>query len=103
MTAWKYSFSRTTGTTGGLDLWVATRENTRDGWSTPVNLGNTINTAFLEQNPYLSSDGKTLLFSSDRPGGSGGPDLYMSTRAKHRGGNDGDRDDDDHDDDDDDN
>src|SRR3989442_4927794 len=67
------------------DLWVATRESTLDAWSTPVNLGNTINTAFVEQNAYLSSDGKTLFFSSDRPGGSGGLDLYMSARRKLRG------------------
>ena len=67
------------------DLWVATRESTLEAWSTPVNLGNTINTTFLEQNPYLSSDGKTLFFASDRPGGFGGPDLYMSTRTKLRG------------------
>ena len=67
------------------DLWVATRDSTLDAWSTPVNLGPTINTAFSEQNPYLSSDGKTLFFASDRPGGFGGPDLYMTTRAKLRG------------------
>ncbi len=67
------------------DLWVATRASTLDAWSTPVSLGNTINTAFIEQNPYLSSDNKTLLFSSDRPGGFGGLDLYMSTRTKLRG------------------
>lgn len=73
------------GTTGVLDLWVATRESTLDAWSTPVNLGNTINTTFLEQNPYLSSDGMTLFFASDRPGGFGGPDLYMTTRTKLRG------------------
>ena len=71
------------GTAGGQDLWVATRESTLDVWSTPVNLGNTINTAFLEQNPYVSFDGRTLFFSSDRPGGSGGPDIYMTSRAKH--------------------
>jgi len=66
------------------DLWVATRESTLDVWSTPVNLGNTINTTALEQNPYLSSDSTTLFLSSDRPGGSGGPDLYIMTRTKLR-------------------
>ena len=79
------------------DLWVATRGNTLDAWSTPVNLGININTASIEQNPYLSSDGKTLFFSSNRTDGSGGLDLYMSTRAKLRGHRDRD-DDDDHDD-----
>ena len=67
------------------DLWVATRESTLDAWSVPVNLGATINTAFQEQQAYLSSDNKTLLFSSNRPGGSGGLDLYMTTRTKLRG------------------
>ena len=49
-----------TGSIGtAADLWVATRANTLAAWSTPVNLGETINTASVEQNPYLSSDGKT--------------------------------------------
>src|SRR5437870_2552666 len=74
--------SKRPGGFGGIDLWVSQRESTLDPWSTPVNLGNTINTVFLEQNAYLSSDNRTLLFSSDRPGGSGGLDLYMSTRTK---------------------
>ena len=73
------------GTTGLTDLWVSTRESTLEGWSTPVNLGNTVNTVFAEQNPYLSPDRMTLFFASDRPGGSGSTDLYMSTRTKLKG------------------
>jgi hypothetical protein len=73
------------GSLGGGDLWVATREGTLDAWSTPVNMGNVINTTSAEQNPYLSSDRMTLFFTSDRPGGSGGPDLYLTTRTRVRG------------------
>src|SRR5207253_4660262 len=74
--------SNRTGSNGtAADLWVAMRANTLAAWSTPVNLGDTINTASVEQNAYLSSDGMTLFFCSDRSGGSGGLDLYVSTRT----------------------
>jgi WD40-like Beta Propeller Repeat len=89
--------SNRTGSNGLVnDLWVATRESTHDAWSTPVNLGVTVNTTFTEANPYLSSDNKTLFFATDRPGGFGGQDLYIITRTKLRGrGDDDDRDRDD--------
>ncbi len=77
-----------------LDLWVATRASTLDAWSPPVNLG-AINTSSLEQHPYLSSDSRTLFFTSDRAGGSGTPDLYMTTRERLGGKSDGECDDDD--------
>jgi hypothetical protein len=76
-----FQSSRTGSIGASGDLWVATRGSTADTWSTPVNLGSTINTASVEQNAYLSSDGMTLFFSSDRSGGSGGLDLYMITRT----------------------
>jgi hypothetical protein len=50
-------------------------------WSVPVNLGAPPNTAFNEQGPSLSSDGLRLYFGSDRPGGSGGFDIWVSRRA----------------------
>jgi len=71
---------------GGIDLWVSTRESTLYPWSPPANLGPTINTAFVDGAPALSSDGETLYFYSTRPGGFGGRDLYMSTRTKVHGG-----------------
>jgi WD40 repeat protein len=70
------------GGSGKIDLWVATRETTLDPWSTPVNLGPTINTADDDGGPALSCDGTTLYFYSTRPGGSGGRDLYVTTRHK---------------------
>ena len=67
---------------GKQDLWVSTRKDTEDPWSKPVNLGSVINTADNEGGPALSRDGTTLYFHSDRPGGAGLLDLYMTTRAK---------------------
>jgi len=50
-------------------------------WSTPVNLGATINTPANEQGPSLSNDGLSLYFGSDRDGGSGSFDLWVAHRA----------------------
>lgn len=78
--------SNRTGSLGtALDLWVATRESVADAWSTPVNLGSSINTTAVENNANLSSDRVTLFLSSDRPGGFGGLDLYVTTRTRLRG------------------
>lgn len=66
----------------GNDLWVSARESVFDPWSTPVNLGATVNTAFSDQQPYIAADRRTLYMVSNRPGGTGGFDLYVTTRAK---------------------
>ncbi len=47
-------------------------------WSVPVDPGKHINTRFHESSACLSPDGNTLYFSSDRPDGYGGRDLYKS-------------------------
>lgn len=70
---------------GSGDLWASTRPTTLDRWSTPVNLGPTVNTIYFDGAPALSSDGETLYFYSNRPGGFGANDLYMSTRHKLNG------------------
>ena len=49
-------------------------------WSKPMNLGKNFNTSFKEDTPFLASDGVTLYFSSDRPGGLGKRDIYFSKR-----------------------
>ncbi len=63
---------------GGCDLYMS--QLTSEGWSVPVNLGDQINTKHWETQPSLSYDGQTLYFVSNRPGGFGGSDIWMSTR-----------------------
>jgi outer membrane protein OmpA-like peptidoglycan-associated protein len=63
---------------GGYDIYLS--QYTPQGWSEPQNLGNTVNTEFWESSPALSPDKRVLYFSSNRPGGYGGRDLYMSVR-----------------------
>ena len=70
------------GGAGGRDLWSATRSSVNGTWSTPVNLGVVVNSASGENFPSLSADRTSLFFSSDRPGGFGATDLYVSTRQK---------------------
>jgi hypothetical protein len=49
-------------------------------WSAAVNLGPVVNSAGNEERPAISRDGLSLYFSSTKPGGFGGPDLYVSQR-----------------------
>lgn len=79
-----FFFSGRPGGRGGQDLWTATRETVLDSWSPPVNLGAIVNSATIDQGPYLASDRQTLFFGSDRPGGFGGTDLYVTRRTKGR-------------------
>jgi hypothetical protein len=68
-----------------IDLWVTTRETTNDAWRTAVSLGEMVNSSAHEDEPAISGDGLTLYFSSDRPGGLGGTDLWMTTRPTKQG------------------
>ncbi|MBO7542260.1 MAG: PD40 domain-containing protein [Bacteroidales bacterium] len=54
-----------------------------DGWGKPINLGPVVNSAFSERSPVLSKDLTTLYFASDRTGGMGFYDIYMSTRKNN--------------------
>jgi len=76
-----YFASGRPGSLGYYDLWVTTRATTADAWTTPVNLGASVNTRFYEDGPCVSEDGLTLLFDSNRSGGDGHNDLYIATRA----------------------
>ncbi|WP_341227520.1 OmpA family protein [uncultured Arcticibacterium sp.] len=62
------------------DLYISSLG--RDGkWSKPESLGPDINTGSSETTPFLASDDYTLYFASDRKGGQGGSDIWVSKRS----------------------
>jgi Tol biopolymer transport system component len=67
---------------GLRDLWVSRRSALSAPWSIPKNLGPSVNSPFNDYLAMLSSDGRTLVMVSDRPGGFGGNDLYIATRSR---------------------
>jgi len=73
--------STRTGSLGSSDLWVTTRDTTNDPWSEPVNLGPTVNTSSDDGVPSISPDGRLLFFMSDRAGGYGFYDVWVTRRA----------------------
>lgn len=67
------------GPKGTGDLYVSQRQP--DGsWGNPTDLGKHINTRYREPSVSITADGNTLYFSSDRPGGYGGLDIYYSQK-----------------------
>lgn len=72
--------SNRSGGEGGFDIYYSTYTYGR--WSEPVNAGQRINTKYDEYRPILPNLNNfsyyPMIFSSDRPGGQGGFDLYMT-------------------------
>jgi Tol biopolymer transport system component len=75
-----YFASTRPGGFGEEDIYVSQRETRDDEWGPPVNLGPIINTSFNESVPAFSRDGHLLFFSSNRLGGFGNPDIWVSRR-----------------------
>ena len=50
-------------------------------WCAPVNVGPGVNSAFQENYPSISPDGLAMYFDSNRPGGFGNTDVWVSRRA----------------------
>lgn len=73
-----YFASDRPGGQGGLDIWVAERSTPDGPFGDPVNMGTQINSAANEQCPSLLRDGHEFLFVSNRPGGYGGTDIYLT-------------------------
>lgn len=61
---------------GNCDLFQSLRIGTT--WSQPLNMGPQINSPAWESQPALSADGRVLYFLSDRKGGLGSRDIYVS-------------------------
>jgi hypothetical protein len=89
-----YFMSSRPGGCGGQDIYVSQRASIDDAWGPPENLARTgdngldcfgpVNTSSNDVAPYLSVDGHRLYFASDRPGGAGGADIYVSRRHNKR-------------------
>lgn len=62
---------------GSCDLYMATKRSIH--WAQPRNLGAPVNGPSWEGQPCFGLDGMTLFFSSNRPGGYGGRDIWYST------------------------
>ena len=76
-TLWFTACNRRDGQ-GMCDLYYSTWEEGK--WSTPVNAGNLINSRYSEKHPAISVDGRRLYFTSNRPGGKGSYDIWLSER-----------------------
>ncbi|MBO9717262.1 MAG: PD40 domain-containing protein [Pseudoxanthomonas sp.] len=74
---WLYFVSDRAGGAGGRDLYrVAIRDD--GGFGAPERMREGINTRGDERSPTPSTDGRSLVFASDRRGGEGGHDLYRA-------------------------
>jgi Tol biopolymer transport system component len=67
------------GGLGGGDIWVSALTDGK--YLDPVNIGTSVNSEHWELDPYISPDERLIVFASNRPGGLGGFDLYVSYRG----------------------
>ena len=66
--------SRRSGGYGGSDIYCSERDESGN-WTTPINQGPNINTV-AEEFHFTQDKGGTVYFTSSRPGGYGGTDIY---------------------------
>lgn len=79
-----YFVSDRPGGAGGTDIWVTRRAHRKAPWGTPVPLPATINTAAAEFAPSFGAGGRLLFFGSERPGGCGSRDIWVSRRKNRK-------------------
>jgi len=73
-----FFYSKRPGGFGDYDLYMTKRATIDDDWGIPVNLGPTINSSAFDYTATILPDGSTLYFTSDRPGGVGGSDIWQA-------------------------
>ncbi len=73
-----YMASNRPGGLGGIDIWVSTRETVNDAWGAPVNVGAPVNSPANDFCPTIARDGHLFYFVSNRAGGCGGDDIYVT-------------------------
>jgi len=68
------------GGLGNWDIYVTMRTDTNADWGTAEILPSPINSSYGDSGPCISPDGLALYFASDRPGGYGSYDIWVTTR-----------------------
>ena len=76
-----YFTSNRNGGYGGLDLYVSEKDASGD-WGHAINLGNTINTEYNEDTPFITVNDSLLYFSSEGHSGMGGYDICRSLNSR---------------------
>jgi hypothetical protein len=70
--------SSRSGGAGSNDIWMSSRLTKEHAWGTLVNIGPTVNSPYNDYQPRISHNGRTLYFTSDRPGGLGDSDIWQA-------------------------
>jgi outer membrane protein OmpA-like peptidoglycan-associated protein/tetratricopeptide (TPR) repeat protein len=79
-----YFVSNRQGGSGEKDIWYSIKDS-KGKWGTPINMGETINTPFIEEAVFIGEDENTIYFASEGHNSMGGFDIFKST--KDSGGN----------------
>jgi Tol biopolymer transport system component len=66
------------GGLGGIDIWVAERASAEEPFGAPTNMGAPVNSPDNDFCPSPLRDGKGFMFVSNRPGGCGSADIYIT-------------------------
>lgn len=73
-----FFISDRSGGYGGSDIWYSVKD-AKGKWGTPSNVGDVINTEFIEQSVFIGPEGKTMYFASEGHASMGGFDIFKST------------------------